>query len=880
MCLLKQLFTRRRRYDELSESIREHLEEKVADLMDQGVTREDAERTARRKFGNLTQIEERSRAIWQWPTLESILADVKYAIRQMRKAPGFSAVVVIILALGIGANTTVFSIVDAVMLRPLPFAQPQRLVEVKGSEEQHFESSDVSYPDFFDWRARARSFEHLLSYHDIAETLTGVNRPLRLDGEVVSWEMVPTLGISPALGRGFSAEDEKRGSRVILISHAFWKTQFSEDRSVLGRSISLGGNPYTIIGVMPAGFRFPVTQPNNSFWTTLAVDSDATDIRPLTVNRSVHFLTVIGKLKPGVTITQADQEMKALAASLAKQYPDTNTRHNSAWVQSELASVLGDTSTLLLVVLGAVTLVLLIACGNIANLLLARVHERYREIAMRSALGAARSRIVRQLLAESVLLGLIGGIAGCVLAFISTPAVLRLIGDSVPRAADAGVDLPMLGFALGVSLLSGVVFGIVPALTASKTDLVSTLKEGGYSDTPSHDWLRSSVVVGQIALGIVLTVGAGLLISSFVRLTRLDEGFISDHLLTFTFELPDSTYKDTRPQFYQQYFEKLRALPGVQSAAGVHNLPMTNDLAMIGFENPEHPLPKGQQPNADLTFISTDYFRTLQVPQLRGRDFTDADNMQAPQVMIINEAFAKRYFPGEDALGKKLRPGATNGMPGGPPLREIVGVVGNTRHFGTQREMPPAMYLPVGQLPNWCCLRSVVRTSVDPMSLEPAVRRLVSSMDSNLPVTQVRTMDDLFSLQLAQPRFAMILLGTFAGLALLLTVIGLYGVMAYSVSRRTREIGVRLALGAQRSAVMRMVLHDAAVLLLIGIAIGVAASVASASVLKTTLYGVDPHDPFVLTVVCISVTLTGFLAAYIPSIRAASIDPMKALRSE
>jgi predicted permease len=880
MSWLGQLFSRRRRYNELSESIREHLEEKIADLMDDGMTREAAEQAARRQFGNVTRIEEQSREVWQWVTLESILSDVKYAIRQMRKAPGFSTVVVIILALGIGANTTVFSIVDAVMLRPLPFAQPQRLVEVKASEGQHFESSDVSYPDFFDWRAQARSFEHLLSYHDTSDTLTGMNRPLRLDGEVVSWEMVPTLGISPELGRGFSPEDEKRGSRVILISHAFWKTQFAGDRSLLGRSISLGGNPHTIIGVMPAAFRFPVTQPNNSFWTTLAVDDDATDTRPLTVNRSVHFLTVIGKLKPEVTVTQADQEMKALAARLAKQYPETNTRHSSAWVQSELASVLGDTSTLLLVVLGAVTLVLLIACGNIANLLLARVRDRYREIAMRSALGAARSRIVRQLLAESLLLGLIGGIAGCVLAFISTPAVLRLIGDSVPRAADAGVDLPMLGFALGVSLLSGVVFGIVPALTTSKTNLVSTLKEGGYSDIPSHDWLRSSVIVGQVALGIVLTVGAGLLITSFVRLTRMDEGFTPDHLLTFTFELPDSTYKDTRPQFYQQYFEKLRALPGVQSAAGVHNLPMTYDLAMISFKNPEHPLPEGQQPNADLTFISTDYFRTLQVPLLRGRDFTDSDDMKAPQVMIINEAFAKRYFPGEDVLGKKLKPGASNGMPGGPPLREIVGVVGNIRHFGTQHEMPPAMYLPVSQLPNWCCLRSVVRTSVDPMSLQLTVRRLVSSMDPNLPVTQVRTMDDLFSSQLAQPRFAMILLGTFAGLALLLTVVGLYGVMAYSVSRRTREIGVRLALGAQRSAVMRMVLHDAAVLLLIGIAIGVAASVASASVLKTALYGVDPHDPLVLTVVCISVTLTGLLAAYIPSIRAASIDPMKALRSE
>jgi putative ABC transport system permease protein len=877
---LKRVFTRNRRYDELSATIREHLDEKIADLRDHGMTQDQAEWTARREFGNVTLIEQRSREVWQWPRLESILSDLKYAIRQLGKAPGFSAVVVIILALGIGANTTVFNIVDAVMLRPLPYAQPERLVEVKASEENHFESSDVSYPDFFDWRTQTHSFEHLFSFHDTSETLTGVDRPQRLDGAVVSWEMLLTLGISPELGRGFSPEDEKRGARVILISHAFWKAQLAGDRTVLGRSIRLGGNPYTIIGVMPAVFRFPVAAPNNSFWTTLALDADPTEIHPLTANRSVHFLTVIGKLKPGVTVTQADQEMKALAGRLAEQFPQTNTRHNSAWVEGELSSVLGDTSTLLLVVLGAVTLVLLIACGNITNLLLARMRERDREIAMRSALGATQSRIVRQLLVESLLLGLMGGSAGCILAFVSTPVVLRLIGHSVPRAADAGVDLPVLGFALAVSLLSGVVFGIVPALTASKTNLVATLKEGGYAEIPSHDWLRSAVIVAQATLGIVLTVGAGLLITSFVNLTRFDKGFTPDHLLTFTFDLPDSAYKDTRPLFYRQYFEKLRALPGVRSAAGAHNLPMTDDLAMIGFENPEHPVPKGQQPSADLTYISSDYFRTLEVPLLEGRAFADSDDMKAPQVMIVNQAFAQRYLPGKDALGKRLKPGATNGTPGGPPLREIVGIVGNIRHFGTQLEMPPAIYLPVGQLPNWCCLRSVVRTSTDPLSLEPAVRRLVSSMDPNLPVTEVRTMDNLLSLELGQPRFAMILLSAFAGLALLLTVVGLYGVMSYSVSRRTREIGVRLALGAQRNAVMRMVLHDAAILLLVGIAIGLTASFISASVLKTALYGVNPHDPFVFIVVCFSVALTGILAAYIPAMRAASIDPMKALRTE
>ena len=876
---LRQLFTRRRRYNELSESIREHLEEKIADLMDHGMTWEQAERAARRDFGNVTRIEERSREVWQWPTAECIMADLKYAIRQLQKAPGFSAVVVIILALGIGANTTVFSIVDAVMLRPLPYATPQRLVEVKTSQEQHYESSNVSYPDFFDWRTQNHSFEHLLSFHDTSYTLTGMERPLRLDGEVVSWEMVPTLGIQPELGRGFTPEDEKRGSQVILINHALWKSLFAGDPQVTGKTLRLSGHSFTIIGVMPATFRFPVTAARNSFWTTLAVDDDPADPHPRTGNRSVHFFSVIGRLKPGVTTAQADQEMKAIADRLAEQYPDTNTRHSSAFVQGELASVLGDTSTLLMVVLGAVVLVLLIACGNIANLMLARMRDRQREIAMRSALGAGRARIVRQLLVESLFLGLAGGIAGCVLAFVCTPAVLRF-SDNVPRAADAGVDLPVLGFALAVSLLSGIIFGIAPALTASRTDLVSTLKEGGRADVSSRDWLRSTVIVGQVALGIVLTAGAGLLISSFVKLTRMDEGFRPDHILTFTFETPDARYKDTRPQFYREYFEKLRALPGVQSAGGSMFLPMVDDSAVITFENPEHPVPQGQKPGAELSLTSPGFFQTLQVPLLEGRDFTDADDVNSPQVMAVNQAFAQRYFPGEDPIGKKLKPGVGGSHGKGSPWRTVVGVVGNVRHYATQLEMAPVMYVPASQVPRWCCLYSAVRTSVDPASLEPDVRRLVSSMDSDIPVTDVRTLSELLSLQLSQPRFAMILLSTFAGLALLLTVVGLYGVMAYSVSRRTREIGVRLALGAQRCAVMRMVLGEASILLSIGIAIGIVASLASASLLDKVLYGVQPRDPIVLLLVSIAVAMAGFLAAYIPSVRAASVDPMQALRTE
>jgi predicted permease len=806
------------------------------------------------------------------------LNDLHHAIRQMKKAPGFTLVVMITLALGIGANTTVFSIVDAVMLRPLSYFQPQRLIEVQSSDENTAESSNVSYPDFFDWRSRNRTLDHLVSYHDTGLTLTGVAEAVHLHGQVVSWDLLPTLGVHPELGRGFLPEEEKRGARVALISHALWTSQFGSDKSAVGRSISLNGEPYTVIGVMPASFRFPVSQPQNSFWTTLAVDDESAS--PLIANRSTHFLSAIGRLKPGVTLAQADQDFKTIASHLAQEYPKTNTRHESASVQTELAILIGDTRTLLVVVLGAVGLVLLIACGNIANLLLARMRDRQREIATRSALGATRARIVRQLLAESLLLGIAGGLAGCALAYLSTPAALRLIGDSVPRAADAGVDLPVLGFAFLVSLISGVLFGIAPAVIASRVDLVATLKEGGRSDIAGHDWLRSAVIVGQVALGVVLTAGAGLLITSFLNLTRTNPGFNPDHLLTFVFETPDLRYKDTRPQFYRQYFEKLRALPGVQAAGGSMFLPMGADEASVSFENPERPVSEGQRPQADFAPVTPGYFHTMQTPLLEGRDFTDADGIDSAKVMIVNQAFVQKFLRGEQPLGKRLKPGAGDGRGGAPAWREVVGVVGNMQHSATERESHPAMYLPAAQLPGWCCLYSVVRTSVDPRSLEPAVQQLVSALDRDIPVTEVRTMQDLLLLQLSQPRFAMVLLGSFAGLALILTVVGLYGVMTYSVSRRTREIGMRLALGAQRMAVLSMVLRDAAVLIGLGIGIGIAATLASASLLRTMLYGIGSRNPLVLSAVCLAVALSAFLAAYLPALRAAAIEPMQALRME
>jgi putative ABC transport system permease protein len=812
--------------------------------------------------------------------MTGLLQDLRYALRQLRKSPGFTIVVVITLALGIGANTAVFSVIDAVMLRPLPYDQPERLIEAQSVNTHNPQPSAISYPDFFDWRSQNRTLEHLVSYHDDLFTLTGLERPVQVDAEVVSWDLLPALGIRPELGRGFAPDEEKAGTRVVLISHALWRSQFGGDPTIVGHGVRLSGALYTVVGVMPPSFRFPVNKPRNSVWTTLAVDDDPSDPNPNTGNRGSHFLNSFGRLKPGATVTQADQDLRAIAVNLAKQYPNTNTRHDSARVETEIAALIGNTQTALLVVLGAVALVLLIACGNIANLLLARMRERQREIAVRSALGAGRNRIVRQLLAESLVLSAVGGLAGCGLALVCTPALLSLIGDSVPRAADAGVDPRVLSFAVFVSFVAGLVFGIVPAIAASKTDLVSTLKEGGRSEIIGRDWLRASLIVGQVALGLVLTAGAGLLITSFAHLVHVNQGFNPDHLTTLFFETPDARYKDTRPQFYREYFDKLRALPGVQSAGGAMILPMTSDAAVISFEDPEHPVPESQQASADLSPISPEYFHAMQIPLLEGRDFSERDDTKSLQVMVVNHAFTQKFFPGEEVLGKKLKPGAGNGTPDGPPWREIVGVVGDIRLGATQRELRPAMYLPAGQLNTWCCLYSVVRTSLDPLSLEASVQRIVAAMDKDIPVTQVRTMKELMFSELSQPRFAAILLSTFALLALVLTIVGLYGVMTYAVSRRTREIGVRMALGAQRSAVLKMVLREASILLATGIAIGTAAALASASILQSMLYGTGSRNPVVLIEVCIAVALAGLLAAYIPAFRAAKVDPMVALRYE
>jgi predicted permease len=874
---LKGQAAQTREDDVFSDEVYEHIRLLTQRYQAQGMSGEDAARAAHRRFGNITQLKEEQRRQRGILSPGEWARDVRFGIRMLAKKPGLHAAMVIALALGIGANTTVFSIVDAVLLRPLPYAHPEELMEVRSQNSTAVLDGAVCYPDFFDWRTQNHSFAEVVSYHGGSLTLTGVERPSRLDGEVVSWNLLPLLGVKPEQGRGFRPEDEKLGVRVAMISHTLWVSQFGSDPKIIGRTMHLSGENYTIVAVMPASFRFPADAPQNTFWTTLAVDNDGTP-GAATANRGDHELAVMGRLKPGISVAQADAEMKAIAAQLSKKYPDSNTRNNSAHVQSELAFMLGDTRTLLLVILGAVGLVLIIACGNVGNLMLVRGRERTREMAMRSALGAGRARLVRQLVVESLILSMIGGVAGCTLAFVSTPAVLRLIGNSVPRAADAGVNLPVLAFALAVSLVSGILFGLIPAISSARGDLLSPLKEGGRSETYGSNRLGSVVIVGQVGLGIILTSAAALLITSYAHLARSDEGFRPDHLLTFLFETPDSRYMHSRPEFYRQYFEKLRALPGVDAAGGSLVLPMTDNSIHISFENPEHPLPKGQLEGARMDLVSSGYFRAMDIPLLAGRDFTDADTEKAPQVMIVSRGFVETFFHGENVIGKKLKPGAGNG---GPPVwREIIGVVGDVRHGAMERNLDPVYYLATSQFPKWCCMYSVVRTRIEPLSLEPQVKSLVASMDPNIPVTDVHAMQDRIGLELAQPRFAMVLLSAFSCLALVLTLVGLYGVMAYTVARRKRELGVRLALGAPRAVVFRMVLQQAAVLLVIGIALGIVATLGSGSLLHAYLYGTGARNPLVLAAVCTLVAATGLLAAYLPARRAMLVDPSVALRYE
>jgi putative ABC transport system permease protein len=820
----------------------------------------------------------------------TLLQDLRYGLRTLSKSPAFTVIALFTLALGIGANTAIFSIVNAVMLKPLPFPDSDKLVFMTSAFEKQGVTRNfaTSYADFLDWRATAKSFTAMASYHGDSFTLAGMDQPLHVSGETVSGEFFSILGTQPLLGRGFNRDEEKPGTRVVVLSHDLWQSAFHGDRGIIGRAINLDKQSYTVIGIMPAGFSFPLDgREPPKLWRTLAIDSETKDPKnsPAATSpeqRGAHYLQAVARLKPDVPMERAREEMNLIARALAKQYPDTNHGFTAVGLSSELEHLVGKTRPRMVVLLISVGVVLLIACMNVANLLLVRASRRNREIALRAALGAKRMRVVRQMLTESVVLALGGAIIGIPIALWALKLFIALNAQNLPRIQNAGLDGNVLLFTAGIALLTSLIFGLVPALRASSPNLTEFMKEGrGTTASGSHQRLRGALVVMETAGGLVLLVVAGLLLRSFHRLLSVDPGLNPRNVLTLTFDLPETKYNDQQQMdFYTQLLSKVRTLPGVTSAGAVTPLPLSGNNAIVTFQIEGHPVPKSEEPSADIESASPGFFKTLNIPLLRGRDFSERDDSKAPGVVIVNEAFARKYFPNEDAVGKRITPGASNS--GEPPLREIIAVVGNVKNRSLDSEVLPVYYIPSTQL-NFGSMSVCLRTSNDPHSVASAVRSVVSSMDPDLPVYDIKTMEEYLASSVATQRFNAMLLETFAVLALLLTGIGLYGVIAYTVAQRTHEIGVRMTLGASRSQVVQMVLKAGLQLTGIGVAAGVFLSLVAAKFatsFSSLLFGVKSTDIVTFSAVVGMVTVVSLLACYIPAYRASKVDPMIALRYE
>jgi putative ABC transport system permease protein len=691
--------------------------------------------------------------------------------------------------------------------------------------------------------------------------------------------------VQPVLGRGFTRDEEKPGSRVVVLSHQLWESAFHGDRGIVGRAITMDKQSYTVVGVMPAGFVFPMGNTPPLLWRTFAPDAETTDPvnQPAaTGQRGAHFLQAVARLRPGVSLESAREEMNVISRNLAAQYPDTNKKFASAIVITQREHLVGDSRPGLLLLVISVACVLLIACLNVANLLLVRASKRNREIAVRAALGARRGRVIRQMLTESVVLGMGGAVLGVPLAMWALKLFINLIAAKLPRMQGAVLDGTVLAFTAAIALLTSIVFGLVPALRASSPNLAEFMKEGrGTTTGSSHQRLRGILVVTETALGLTLLVVAGLLLRSFYRILAVDPGMNPHNVLTLTFDLPDKKYSDQQQvDFYTQLLPKLQTLPGVTSAAAVTPLPLSGNGAIITFQIEGRPVPRAEEPSADIKVATPNYFHTLNIPLLSGRDFTERDDNKAPGVVIVNQAFAQRYFPNENALGKHITPGASNS--GRPQPREIIGVAANVKGRRLDIQDMPEYYIPLTQL-NFGAMTVCLRTSVEPHSITSAVRSVVSSMDPDLPLYDIKTMDEYLTATLATPRFYAMLLEAFAGLAILLTAVGLYGVISYAVAQRTHEIGVRMTLGATRSEVVQMVLKSGLRLTGIGVAAGLALSLIAArfaTSFSSLLFGVKPTDALTFAMVILIVAAVSLLACYIPAYRASKVDPMVALRYE
>jgi len=812
--------------------------------------------------------------------MQTLLQDLRFGARMLLKIPGFTLIAALTLALGIGANTAIFSVVNAVLLRPLPFRQPERLVALRSLLQTENADLPVPWPDFQDWRARQSSFEALAGYCERDYTLLGAGDPVRLRGAMVTSDLFPLLGATPQLGRVFTSDEEGPGAHSVILSHALWQGRFNADPAVIGRAVNIKERSYIVVGVMQKGFHFPLNAESPELWINAGIDGEG--MAPLTGQRGNHVLETLGRLKPGVTLAQAQAEMGRIAQGLAKQYPDTNTDWGVIAIPY-FERIVGDTGRGLLLLLVAVSCVLLIACANVANLLLARAATRGREIAIRSALGASRWRMARQLLTESLLLALGGGAAGLLLAWWGTDALLAMAPNNLPRITEASLDGRVLSAALLVTLLTGLLFGLAPAWRASKTNLIETLKDGARgAGNASSQRMGRLLIVGQVAMAFCLLAGAGLLLNSFWRLSQVNPGFNPRNVLTFKISPPDDDSRQI-DRFYERLVARIEALPGVTSASASFTLPLSGVNPSVGFVkegeplDPARPFPHG----IDFRIVRPNYFRTMGIGLLAGRDFDARDKLDAAQVAIVNEAFVALHFPGLNPLGRRIKPSyIVEGRERyGEEWREIIGVVKDARH-ASLREPPVAeLFAPQTQTP-WSPLFIVARTGADPHSLVAAARREVAALNKDLPIYAVKTLEEYMASAGALPKFLAVLLSLFASLALVLTAVGLYGLISYSVAQRTNEIGVRMALGAQTRDVLKLVLAQVGRLAAAGVAIGLISAFALTRLIKSLLFGVSATDPVTFIFVALLLTIVAVLACYVPARRAAKVDPMIALRSE
>jgi putative ABC transport system permease protein len=804
--------------------------------------------------------------------MDTIKQDLKYAARRLVRAPGFTAIAVLTLALGIGANAAIFSVVHGVLLKPLPYHEPDRLVSLYHLSEG--QRASMSGPNFTDLKNRTQTLSGVGAFTTYRTILTGRGEPARLNAAEVTTDLFGVLGVRPALGRGFVSSDSIPGnSESVILAHGTWQQRFGGDPGVIGQSVILDGKSKQIVGVMPPGFSYPA---DRALWTPLEHTEGF-----LSSQRSAWMVSGVGRVKEGIPLEQAEAEVETIGRQLEAQYPADNEGVGLVAVPM-LEALVGDVKTAVLVLLGAVGFVLLIACANVANLLLARSATREEEIAVRAALGARRSRLVRQLLTESVLLSVAGAGLGLLLAVWGVEILIGLAPASIPRLNDVRVDRVVLGFTAALAMLTGAVFGIAPALHSTRAALASNLKDGGRGAVTSRARarMRGALVIVEMAIAIVLLAGAGLLIRSFARLAAVDPGFKPDGVLAFDLALPEGSYAEEarRAVFFEQLLENLQSTAGVSAAGAALAVPLTGTNIIFSFTvEGRPPLPVAQQPAIQVRVASPDYFRVVGIPLQRGRFFNDTDRAGSTPVALITESAVREYFPGENPLGKRIVLGwrRDSGLVNG----EVVGVVGDVKEGGLAEPDAPQIYLLHEQLP-LPFMTVVLKTTVAPLSIADAVRSAVHALDPTLPVTNVRTLDQVVARSIAQPRFYMLLLTAFAAVALVLAAVGIFGVLSYAVAQRAREIGIRMALGARQGSVVAMVVRQAMTLSIASVVIGLCATYHVTRVLSTLLFATSRADAAALAGAAGLLLMVALAASYIPARRATRVDPVIALRSE